>query len=474
MKFFLVSLALLTLAACGPREDERINQGGGAGAAGVQLKSGQVLETSKQGEMPETCPGDAKAWNTIRLFPELSFIFDRLDELKVVVAKGDFNCLKVSDQEAVQIVTGQGDGKYKDSGVFYHVEKILIQRADDFLGDSKLFKKMAQDMAMSEAQLRAFLNDRPKQNVNITFLKPADPDAIQNNKGPSLKIDSGLKYGSIEGVEGTKLPSCSAEGDPIWNIIELDNALVPEAADLASIRTVVGKKTRHCLQVSTKSTVELKIQSSVDAKEFTSTGEHFKVLGLEMFNRQDFIKNKALVAEAAAGALIEPATLLSYLNEEPLADFVTLSYIESSEPIVGAKLTPVTVFKGVGTQASECKSPWGEIRVDLELQNQIQQSIDQQKVTSFLRSGDLNCYVIGNTVNLAFQNTEGKYQVDSSLQVKILSVTRRGKADFDRDPIFSEIVAEQAGLSLESLTALLADFKDTITVTRVQWVEAVQ
>jgi hypothetical protein len=297
MKSVLSLICVFALIThCAPRDDESLI-GSGGDRGGFDLKSGQTLRVTEQGQKLSSCnQDDDPTWNTIRLFAELSFMFSKVNDLKVIVGKGSRNCVKVSDQDAVEIVLQDApqSKNYDSSGAFYLVTKLEMMNTQDFLNNAGMVNDMARDMGMSADQLKAFLATEPKRDqITITYLKKADGSS--NKPGPK-KDEFQLAKGDIitTTLEGNKLPSCRDEKDPTWQTIRLPFDLSALADKLEAVSVVVGKGSRNCVAVSSENTIELELQEEEGGNKYKKLGAHYLVDSLMMINTSDFLNSDLL------------------------------------------------------------------------------------------------------------------------------------------------------------------------------------
>ncbi len=196
MKSLYLILAVFLVVACGPRDDEKF-LGGDGNQGGFDLKSGEIVERKNEGDKLPTCDqSDDPTWDTVRLFNEVSFIFDDLDKLQVVVGKGSRNCVKISNQDSIEIEV-QNDPQAKGfdgTGVRYFVIALHLMNTADLLNQQESLEKVAKGMAMSVEQLKEFLNSEPRRDqITLTYLKPT------TGTEPPKEVSSSLKFATKKG-----------------------------------------------------------------------------------------------------------------------------------------------------------------------------------------------------------------------------------------------------------------------------------
>ncbi len=254
MKSFSLFFFILCIASCGPRDDEKLrDQGGNGGNPGFALAADQVLTASAPGQKLESCSQpDQPTWDTLRLYKETSFLFDKVDQLKVIVGRGDFNCAPVkSGPLQIEVQDGMA---WRKTGVFYVVDKIEMHNLEDFLRKTDLVQKIARDMAMTEDQLRSFLtagNARPQ--ITITYLQGSDTEVVP----PSLPVVKELSF--LE-TEGQTISEC---GETIWTDIRLVPEIqgkVQSALDERTLKAVINTGDRNCLKVGSEISIMVKAE----------------------------------------------------------------------------------------------------------------------------------------------------------------------------------------------------------------------
>ena len=216
MKFLSALIMCSLICSCGPRDDEKLANGG---QGNQKIKSGSTLVVTAQDGMLSTCNKSvAEAWSDIRMFPELSYLSDKTDQFKAVVSKG-INCSKVSSQETVEIVFKDESGGFNGTGSYFYITKIEAMNTKDFLKDEKRVSEVAKDMAMTSDQLKDYINAEPyKDQVSVTYLKPADG---QNNNGGSTTpveedpSESEYSWFKLPEAEGKTASDCKG-GELVW------------------------------------------------------------------------------------------------------------------------------------------------------------------------------------------------------------------------------------------------------------------
>ncbi len=416
-----------------------------------------------------TCSDEGDpTWNSIRLFEELSFLYDKLDQLKVVIAKGDFNCVKVSDTEPVEIDLQQ-NGVFQGSGQLYFVEAIELVSTEEFLSNEERFAEMAAAMAMTTGELRNYLTSGPqKSSLNITYLKPSTEAVID--------FDLPLGLTLVAEGEGVKLPTCREENDPVWTELDLPRSLMDKMADVQSLKQVVLFGRRNCFMVSDLQTVELVTQGDTIK---ISHDIHFKIKKLRLMNFEDFINNQEVLTELMERMGIAAADLDQYLTHSDRGAYITLVDLEPSEkinPIVTLPERPIDSFdvthlsgeEHQGQTLSECSNSWSSIRVPQELVGLLQQGIDEKSITAFVTKGDFNCLPLG--ARAVFSLRVNNSWVDQESYFTVASLTLRPKSKLLEDPILQGFVATEMGFSRSEFLSYLESFdEEWVNVTRIIW-----
>ncbi len=469
MRYILSLVLLVTLSSCGPRDDESLLGGGSNRGQGYDLQAGKVLEVTTEGQKLESCrEADQPTWDTIRIYKETSFIFDKTDQLKVVVGRGDFNCVPVSSKTAIQIEVQ--DGTWQKTGDFYFVSKLEMHNLDDFLVKGELVAKTAKDMAMSEDQLRSYLTtDNTRPQITLTYLKPADGSSAASDDDYTL--ESG--YVLSAELDGLKLPTCSEKDDPIWDTLRLPivfNSVV-EKADEVSV--IVSNRSRNCVAVSSQKTVEAEFKENEDS-DYKGTGKHFLVNKLSLVNREFLLTQTEWMQELATGMQVELENLKTYLQDEEADDVISITYVEASE----AMTTPVAPLiqelrfpEAAGQTISECNGNfWSSVRLLSEVKDKVQDQIDNKTLKAILNPSDRNCLKIGSTIGIDVKNEN--WEPVSGANVKVIGVIVLDKVNFQSIPFFAEKISEEMGLSMEEFQNYVQGLNgDSVNITRLEWVE---
>ncbi len=469
------SIALLVLvltfvfAGCGPRDDESLLGGGFNSNQGFDLNSGQVLTVTEPGQKLQSCRDDDQpTWNTVRIYKETSFIYDKVDELKVLVGRGDFNCVPVSKTKAVEVEVQEES--WRGTGVYYYVTKLEMHNRDDFLANNSLVKKTAEDMAMSEAQLRTYLttnNDRPQ--ITLTFLEPAD--GSQASQQEDYQLESGYVLSAQK--EGVKLPTCNADDDPTWNTIRAPFEFKEMFDKLADVSVMVSTRSRNCVSVSTQKTVEMEIQNQ-DKGDFTTSGQHFLVNKLSLVNRQYLLSQSDWVGELATQMQVSVETLTKALNADGADEVVSISYLTASSEVSEPVATPIKELRwpeDAGATLSDCNSPWTDIRLGDELKSQVQEALAGKTLKAIVNAGDRNCLAVGSEISLAVQE-EGIWVPLAGVKVKVVGVMSMDKSYLQTIPFLAEKLSEEMGVSPKAFGEYTESLGgDAVNVTRLQWVE---
>ncbi len=470
MKSITLLVLILTFVGCGPRDDESLLGGGFNSGQGFDLNSGQVLTVTEQGQKLQSCRDDDQpTWNTVRIYKETSFVYDRVDELNVIVGRGDFNCVPVSNSKAVEVEVQEDS--WRGTGVYYFVTKLEMHNRDDFLANSDLVKKTAEGMAMSEDQLRTYLttnNDRPQ--ITLTYLKPAD--GSQSSQQEDYQLESGFVLTAQK--EGVKLPTCNADDDPTWDTIRAPYELKEMFEKLSDVSVLVSAKARNCVAVSTQKTVEMEIQSQ-EKGDFAATDQHFLVNKLSLVNRQYLLSQSEWLAELASQMQISVETLTATLNADNADDVVSISYLTASSEVSEPVATPIKELRwpsDAGETLSDCNSSWTDIRLGDDLKGLVQDAVDSKSLKAIVNAGDRNCLPVGSEVSLTIQE-EGVWKPVAGVKVKVIGVMSMDKSYLQTIPFLAEKLSEEMGLSPEAFdqyTKALGG--EAVNITRLQWVEA--
>lgn len=481
MKHIFALFLSLFLLQCGPRDDASLNNGSGAGT--VSLKAGGTLSVSQEGQKLSTCsqPGDP-SWNSIRLFAELNFMFDKVDRLKAIVSKGTYNCTPVSLKNTVSIDLQQAPQSkdYKKSA-YYHVTKIEIRNTSDVLNSPELLNTLATDMAMTSDQLKNYLLSPPqKSQINISYLKPADEtkSKADNNKDSLQEGDFKLPAGNVlyTKAEGGQLPTCSSDSDVAWQTLNLPFEIDFLKDRLDQLQLLVLKGTKNCLQVSNKKTVELQTALSPIGVQYQGTQHYYLVDALQMMHLEDLLADEKLLETVAKQMAMSVEELKAYLLVEPVEPIITLSFLTAHEQIIAPTVDPIlslSLPEAQGkTLSSDCKKTWSDIRLNDELLSKIQQAIDSKKFKAFVQSGDLNCLPIGAEIKLSTKDSQGHWQNMAHITLKVSSVTLLDKSYFSEIPTLKLATAQDMGLSVEDFLKYLESLKDQkVNITRFEWLE---
>jgi len=481
MGFVLAILVSLTLVNCGPRDDEKLMNGGGDRSRGFDIKAGQTEKVEAQnGKLKACSEEDDPTWDSSRLFPEMDFVFDKIDQFTVILGKGR-TCVKVSDQDAMEIDLPNAEGRFPKehdggTGVFYYVTSLEMRNTDDFLKNTKLVKEVADGMKMSVAQLTGFINQEPrKPQIHLIYLKKTDGSSKPKPEQPKYT----LPKGTMETVfgEGSKLSSCSS--DNVWKSVRLPFALSGIYEKLEGVSVVLGKGAENCVQVSDSSTVELMTEKEEGTGKYDSTGLFYKVRKLQVLNSSDLLADQTLMQTVIDGMGLAEADLKVFLDAEPKKEVVTITYLEKSEEVKAPVVNPIMVYDVDGAMTVEaCTRPdgsvmtWSDIRINSDVQEKMQEALDAQSLSVFLRDGDQACLPVGTVAPLKIRNAENKWEELAGVKVKVVKIVVRDKSAVIADPTLQEILAKKSGMNLGNFSSVLGDYKrDKVSVTHVEWVQ---
>jgi hypothetical protein len=323
---------VFTFISCSPRDEIVEGQLGSF--------SSTVISVEKDGAKLPTCTtkeGDEKpkpTWNTIRFFHELNFIFPKVknNELSIIVSKGDFNCVKISSDETVELETQiEPRGKdYEKTGAFVYVKKLEIMDTGYLLNNTALMSEFADGMGMSVGQLSTYLKSSPvKTKVNITYVsktkgKLSDDDKPKDDGGDSnSKL---LTYLKLPGDQGKTAGDCGSE----WTSLRLQKWFIEEHAEVLKnkiedkgLKVFVGAGDRHCLPLGASG----RFETLQDDGSFTLFGPEYIVEAVILRKKSDFFEDPILLEYVARDAGMSVEMFVAYL-ENMKNDVVNMTFIK--------------------------------------------------------------------------------------------------------------------------------------------------
>lgn len=481
MKAFSLLLIISLFAACSPRDgnpttDKRKER------PKIDLKVGG-LSVSGEGQRLPSCNTDEK-WSTVRLFAELSFMFDKANALSLVVGNSR-NCNVVSKKEVVKIELSKPKGQkgWNQTNFSYHIKKLELRDTSEVLSDQKLLKKLALGMQMSVEQMKTYLSARQRQEqISIVYFKEnslsGDSDSdLEGGAGSDGENENTLPEPVVVSEPGMKLPSCSKDSDPTWKTLRLKNDLSGMFSKIDDLKVVVNRGDFNCLPVSENSSVEVELQQQADSKKYEKSGVYYKVTQVELVSLIEFLLDSQKVQMVASGMGMSVDELEAYLSQNPYPEFLNLTYVERTEEAPSPGTIEIKEFvlpEYQGKAASQCHSFWKNIRLFPETKDLFLESVKNKSLKAFLSPGSRNCFAIGEPAFFTLKETEGGTFVDlPNSKFKVESVLIRSKVDYVKDPALANYVAEDLGMSRDQFLTYLETFVDEqVNVTRIQWFEA--
>ncbi len=310
MKSILI-LALAFWTACAPRDDLSPQEGTG----GFNQQT-TPIKISNEGEKLSTCSKDTDpTWDTIRLFNELQFIFNKLDQVSLIVGKGTRNCVKVSSIRPVELVIQKVANAmdFENSGAFYFVSAIEIVNTDDLLGNNPLMQELSKGMAMSVAELETFLRTDKRSQMTITYLQksPASSQEGSVTSPPAENSPTGqIKIYREPEFTGKTASSCN---NP-WKDLRIFPdvfLLFKNSIEQKQMKMFLAQGDRNCYVIGENSFVSLKN----DQGDFViQENLEFKVTGVVIRPKVDFITDPILAEYTARDMGLSYQEFLDYLN----------------------------------------------------------------------------------------------------------------------------------------------------------------
>lgn len=280
-------LCVLLLVSCGPRDDEKL-LGGGDRGDGFGLKSGERISVAENNKkLPSCSKDDQPTWDSIRLFDELSFMYPKAGNLSVIVGKGDFNCVQVSDSQTVEIDFSDGTG-WKGSGHHYYVYEIVMMPTEDLLNDNFKLKEVAQGMQMSVEQMKSFLNSQPtKAEVTLTYLKRKDGQTTEPEENLSISIYDEL---------GKTMESCKDKVFTDLRVFPKEREILSQAIESKNLRAMVAPGDHNCLKIGDEASLSFKNEDG----KFEVQEAKFKVQSIVVRDRSNFLEDPILSGYVAS------------------------------------------------------------------------------------------------------------------------------------------------------------------------------
>ncbi|MCB0377730.1 MAG: hypothetical protein KDD33_04495 [Bdellovibrionales bacterium] len=309
IKIIIVSLFL---ASCGPRDEAA---SGSSGPSFIQLKTGEVLEVSAEGEQltPENCKrkdGSQDIWKTIRLFKENQNLYSKAQDnrLKVILGRAR-NCLQVSTKVPVEYVLQNEDGKsFANTGVKVLVTKLQVMNIDDLLKKSDLMTEFADGMGVSVSELVEFLKDEGlRGQVSVTYVQSANPDQPQQPSNGKIQVID------LAGNEGQVIRPDLC-GTQIWQSVRIFQDIqdpVIEAITDKKLKLFLSQGDKVCLAMGEPFFFEVKNQ---DGKFEKVEGSDYRLVKVIIRNKDDFLGDPMLRDYVSRDMNLSLAEFESYLQ----------------------------------------------------------------------------------------------------------------------------------------------------------------
>ena len=305
-----------------------------------------------------------------------------------------------------------------------------------------------------------------------------------------------LASGQIVTVDkkGERSSTCGDEGAKDWTDIRMFNELSMafEKAKKNQLSIFVNKKGRSCVRIGSQ--LELAIQETPDSGNPKGIGVFVEATKVLIMNTEDLLKNTKLMNEFADGMGLSVGELEAYLKDR-YNEQLNITYFKpvggSKKPVDGDDgntnepkppgSSLVSILKSPnddGKTISDCgEQKWSSLRVQnwfLDEHKQILvKAIEDQTLKVFVGAGK-NCLPVGATAHFEAAVDDGEFAVVGG-EYKVSAVIERSMEDFANDPVLTEYVAEDMGMTPEEFMNFLANIKnEKVNMTFIDWKSSTQ
>ncbi|MCJ8277612.1 MAG: hypothetical protein HRT44_05385 [Bdellovibrionales bacterium] len=484
-KFLSIFLTALALISCSPKDAPLDGAGTDFGSF-----SEDIEVVNEVGGKLSTCSGEKdQTWSSIRFFHEFkgSLLSKATNnQISIVVAKGDRNCLKVGDRVEFQFQEDPNDNQsYEGIGSFVYVEKLEMMDTGFLLSNTRMMAKFSAGMGLTPARLSSFLRDRPRDQVTVAFLSKEPIEGGATNPFE----DFGDEIEEVTSKD-QKLSTCSGDEQPTWSTIRLFNEfrdLIGDKLGTAEITAIVSKGDFNCVKVGSK--VEFELQNE-EGSGFEKTGSFVYVQKILRMDTGYLLSESDRLMEYAKAMGLTVSQLSDYIRDRP-RDQVTVTFVSLEESPVddgGVSDDPVvdddpvvsgpsfTILKNAGEKTESCgDQTWLGLRLQTwfvdEHKTKMIENFNNKTMKVFVGAGDKQCLPLGAQGQYEALNADDNFELMGD-KFTVQSIVVRPKADLLDDPILLEYLAQDMGLTTEMFKAHIENMRnDFVNMIFMTWEE---